>query len=63
MYMGDFNPSFPSTISNLTGWYTGDSAVMSGSAMTEWVLSSGYPPVGVSLAAQDPLYMVVRVNE
>lgn len=41
MYMGDFNPSFPSTISNLTGWYTGDSAVMSGSAMTEWTDLSG----------------------
>ena len=39
--MGDFIPSFPSTISNLTGWYTGDSAVMSGSAMTEWTDLSG----------------------
>ena len=41
MYMGDFNPSLPSTISNLTGWYTGDSAVMSGSAMTQWTDLSG----------------------
>ena len=39
--MGDFNPSFPSTISNLTGWYTGDSALMSGTAMTQWTDLSG----------------------
>lgn len=39
--MGDFIPSFPKTLSGLTGWYTGDSAVMSGSAMTQWTDLSG----------------------
>ena len=41
MYMGDFIPSFPKTLSGLTGWYTGDSAAMSGSAMTQWTDLSG----------------------
>jgi hypothetical protein len=41
MYMVDFNPSFPSTLSGLSGWYTGDSAVMSGSPMTQWTDLSG----------------------
>ena len=41
MYMGDFIPSFPTTLSGLTGWYTGDSAAMSGSAMTQWTDLSG----------------------
>lgn len=41
MYMGDFIPSFPKSLSGLTGWYTGDSAVMSGTAMTEWTDLSG----------------------
>tara|TARA_B110000503_G_scaffold143399_1_gene244638 strand:- start:328 stop:2601 length:2274 start_codon:yes stop_codon:yes gene_type:complete len=41
MYMADFNPSFPSTLSGLSGWYTGDSAVMSGSAVTQWTDISG----------------------
>ena len=39
MYMGSYNPLFPSTISGLTGWYTGDSVV--GSPMTQWTDISG----------------------
>lgn len=39
MYMGSYNPLFPTTLTGLTGWYTGDSVV--GSPMTEWTDVSG----------------------
>ena len=39
MYMGSYNPLFPTTLSGLTGWYTGDSVV--GSPMTQWTDISG----------------------
>ena len=39
MYMGSYNPLFPTTLTGLTGWYTGDSVV--GSPMTEWTDISG----------------------
>ena len=35
MYMGSYNPEFPTTLSGLTGWYTGDS-VVGGNPMTAW---------------------------
>lgn len=40
MYMGSYNPEFPTTLSGLTGWYTGDS-VVGGNPMTTWTDLSG----------------------
>ena len=39
MYMGSYNPEFPSTLSGLTGWYTGDS--FQSSPVYQWTDLSG----------------------
>lgn len=40
MYMGSYDPEFPTTLSGLTGWYTGDS-VVDGNPMSTWTDLSG----------------------
>lgn len=39
MYMGSYNPEFPTTLSGLTGWYTGDS--FQSSPVYQWTDLSG----------------------